>query len=178
MISNISNAVAVSDGKVTTTSLKIAEVFGKQHFHVIRDIEKLQVPDNFKKSNFGLTEREWKNSLGKTVKDKVYIITRDGFTILVMGFTGAKAMQFKIAYLEEFNRMEAKLRELQGAPVQPESPLPATEPLRNSPSPPLSGTGGGKRSARASTSTAPATPPPSSTMWPTPSSHGESAGSW
>lgn len=126
MISNISNAVTVSNGQVTTTSLKIAEVFGKQHFHVIRDIEKLQVPDNFKKSNFGLTEREWKNSLGKTVKDKVYIITRDGFTILVMGFTGAKAMQFKIAYLEEFNRMEAKLRELQGAPVQPESPLPAT----------------------------------------------------
>ena len=126
MISNISNAVAVSDGKVTTTSLKIAEIFEKDHDKVIRTIESLQVPDNFKFSNFGVLEIPYKNGLGKTVMRKAYSITRDGFTILVMGFTGAKAMQFKIAYLEEFNRMEAKLRELQGAPVQPESPLPAT----------------------------------------------------
>ena len=127
MISNISNAVAVSDGKVTTTSLKIAEIFEKDHDKVIRTIESLQVPDNFKFSNFGVLEIPYKNGLGKTVMRKAYSITRDGFTILVMGFTGAKAMQFKIAYLEEFNRMEAKLRELQGAPVQPESPLPATQ---------------------------------------------------
>lgn len=125
----LTNAVTVSNGQVTTTSLKIAEVFGKEHFHVIRDIEKLQVPDNFRKSNFGCSEYEWKNNLGKVVKSKMYNITRDGFVILVMGFTGAAAMQFKIAYLEEFNRMEAELRRLQaGIPTQTPKPLPPHKP--------------------------------------------------
>ena len=125
----LTNAVTVSNGQVTTTSLKIAEVFGKEHFHVIRDIEKLQVPDNFRKSNFGCSEYEWKNNLGKVVKSKMYNITRDGFVILVMGFTGAAAMQFKIAYLEEFNRMEAELRRLQsGIPTQAPKPLPPPKP--------------------------------------------------
>ena len=110
-MNEIINAIELKDGKAVTTSLKIAEVFGKHHFHVIRDIEKLQVPDDFKKSNFGLTEREWKNSLGKTVKDKVYIITRDGFTLLAMGFTGKAAMQFKVAYIEAFNAMERTIKE-------------------------------------------------------------------
>lgn len=127
MISNISNAVTVSNGQVTTTSLKISEVFSKKHCDVLRAVESLQIPDTFRKRNFASAEYTAQNGIGKTIKYPMYHITRDGFTILVMGFTGAKAMQFKIAYLEEFNRMEAKLRELQGAPVQPESPLPATQ---------------------------------------------------
>lgn len=125
MISNISNAVTVSNGQVTTSSLKISEVFGKKHCDVLRAIESLQVPDGFRKRNFALSEYSSQNGIGKTIKYPMYIITRDGFTLLVMGFTGAKAMQFKIAYLEEFNRMEAKLRELQAAPVQPELPMNA-----------------------------------------------------
>lgn len=119
-VSILSNAVAVSDGKVTTTSLKIAEVFGKEHFHVIRDIEKLQVPAEWHKSNFGVMQITRQIGNGATRKDKAYSITRDGFTLLVMGFTGKAAMRFKIAYLEEFNRMEAELRRLQaGAPSVP-----------------------------------------------------------
>lgn len=125
----LTNAVTVSNGQVTTTSLKIAEVFGKRHDNVIRDIELLQVPDSFGKLNFEATEYEWKNNLGKVVKSKMYNITRDGFVILVMGFTGATAMQFKIAYLEEFNRMEAELRRLQaGIPTQTPKPLPPPKP--------------------------------------------------
>lgn len=123
-VSILSNAVAVSNGKVTTTSLKIAEVFGKEHFHVIRDIEKLQVPVEWHKSNFGVMQITRQIGNGATRKDKAYSITRDGFTLLVMGFTGKAAMQFKIAYLEEFNRMEAELRRIQtGKSVQPELPL-------------------------------------------------------
>ena len=122
---DLSHAVVVSDGKVTTTSLKIAEVFGKRHDDVMRAVELLQVPDSFKKRNFAELEIPYKNGLGKTVMRKAYSITRDGFTLLVMGFTGKAAMQFKIAYLEEFNRMEAELRRLQpGMPVQSELPLP------------------------------------------------------
>lgn len=100
MTNTLTNAVAVSDGKVTTSSLKIAEVFGKRHDDVMRTIESLQVPDDFKKRNFAELETPYQNGLGKEVKRKAYQITRDGFTLLVMGFTGAKAMEFKIAYLE------------------------------------------------------------------------------
>lgn len=130
-VSIFSNAVAVSNGKVTTTSLKIAEIFEKDHDKVVRTIESLQVPDNFKFSNFGVLEIPYKNGLGKMVMRKAYSITRDGFTLLVMGFTGAAAMRFKIAYLEEFNRMEAELRRLQAG-----SPSVPSVPVRESPCPP------------------------------------------
>lgn len=121
--SKLTNAVVVSDGKVTTTSLKIAEVFGKLHKDVLKAIESLQVPDGFRERNFSLSEYSSQNGLGKTINYKMYLITRDGFTLLAMGFTGAKAMQFKIAYIEAFNAMETKLREQQAIPVQPELPL-------------------------------------------------------
>ncbi|PWM74220.1 MAG: hypothetical protein DBX90_13760, partial [Lentisphaerae bacterium] len=134
----LSNAVAVSDGKVTTTSLKIAEVFGKRHDDVMRAVELLQVPDSFKKRNFAELEIPYKNGLGKTVMRKAYSITRDGFTLLVMGFTGAAAMQFKIAYLEEFNRMEAELRRLQAGISSVPSVSVRESPCSEQPELPLS----------------------------------------
>lgn len=134
----LSNAVAVSDGKVTTTSLKIAEVFGKLHKDVLKVIESLQVPDNWHKRNFAPMQIDRKIGNGATRKDKAYSITRDGFTLLVMGFTGAAAMQFKIAYLEEFNRMEAELRRLQaGSPSVPSVPV-RESPCSEQPELPLS----------------------------------------
>ena len=130
-VSILSNAVAVSNGKVTTTSLKIAEVFGKLHKDVLKVIESLQVPDNWHKRNFALMQIDRKIGNGAIRKDKAYSITRDGFTLLVMGFTGKAAMQFKIAYLEEFNRMEAELRRMQaGVPSVP------SVSVRKSPCPP------------------------------------------
>lgn len=129
-VSILSNAVAVSNGKVTTTSLKIAEVFGKLHKDVLKVIESLQVPDNWHKRNFALMQIDRKIGNGAIRKDKAYSITRDGFTLLVMGFTGKAAMQFKIAYLEEFNRMETELRRMQaGVPSVP------SVPVRKSPCP-------------------------------------------
>lgn len=123
-VSILSNAVAVSNGKVTTTSLKIAEVFGKLHKDVLKVIESLQVPDNWHKRNFALMQIDRKIGNGAIRKDKAYSITRDGFTLLVMGFTGKAAMQFKIAYLEEFNRMETELRRMQtGASSVPSVPV-------------------------------------------------------
>ena len=105
----VRNSLSVSEGHVTTSSLKIAEVFGKEHFHVIRDIESLQVPDSFRKSNFEVSEYTAKNGIGKTIKYPMYNITRDGFMFLVMGFTGAKAAAFKVAFIEQFNAMEKAL---------------------------------------------------------------------
>ncbi len=96
--------------KPVTTSLKIAEVFRKEHFHVIRDIENLEVPKDFHSTNFGLMFNIRQLPNGGQDKDKYYNITRSGFAILVMGYTGKKAMKFKIAYIEAFDLMEAELK--------------------------------------------------------------------
>ena len=113
------------NGRVVATSLQIAEVFGKQHKNVIQSIESLDLPQDFGRLNFQPTEREWKNNLGKIVKDKAYNITRDGFTLLAMGFTGKEAMKFKIAYIERFNAMEEALRS--GKAPEPPPALPEPE---------------------------------------------------
>ena len=89
------------------TSLDIAETFEKEHFHVLRDIEKLECSEEFRQSNFGLTS--YTDKQGKS--RKAYYITRDGFTLLVMGYTGEKAMRFKEAYIRQFNNMEKLLHE-------------------------------------------------------------------
>ncbi len=87
------------------TSLDIAETFGKRHADVLRDIEHLQCSEEFTQRNFALTA--YKDASGKSNKE--YLITRDGFTILVMGYTGEKAMKFKEAYIKQFNAMEKAL---------------------------------------------------------------------
>lgn len=87
------------------TSLDIAETFGKEHKHVLRDIRGLECSDEFRQSNFGLTYY----SDIQNKKQPMYYITRDGFTLLVMGYTGEKAMKFKEAYIKQFNAMEKAL---------------------------------------------------------------------
>ena len=101
------------DGIPVTTSRAVAEQFGKTHAHLLRDIEKLkqdleQTEEGkaFSQSNFGLSTGL--DSRGK--EQPLYLLTRDGFTLLAMGFTGAKAVQFKVAYINAFNRMERLIR--------------------------------------------------------------------
>lgn len=103
------NLVTVSGGKAVTTSLKIAATFGKQHKHVLEAIESLQVPNEWREPNFRLSSTEQKMPNGGTKEIPMYTITRDGFTILAMGFTGRKAMEFKLAYIEAYNAMERRL---------------------------------------------------------------------
>lgn len=106
MLNNI-EIVEIINNQPMTNSLKIAEVFGKDHSKVLRDVRKLECSKDFLASNFG--EAEYTNADG--VNYPMYNITKDGFVFLVMGFTGAKAAQFKEAYINEFNRMEQQLRE-------------------------------------------------------------------
>lgn len=89
------------------TSLDVAETFEKRHDHVLRDIKELGCSDEFRLSNFG--ESSYTNSQNK--KQTMYYITRDGFTLLAMGYTGEKAMRFKEAYIKQFNAMEKALFE-------------------------------------------------------------------
>ena len=100
-----SKLVQVLSGKVVTTSRIVAEFCGKNHQHVMRDIQKLELPDSFRLSNFG--QSTFTNSKGKTYPET--ILTKDGFTILVMGYTGKAAMEWKLKYIAEFNAMEAAL---------------------------------------------------------------------
>lgn len=102
------NLVQINNNQVTTNSKTIAEVFGKTHHHVCRDIEKLEIPEDFRAANFGASTYRSKNKNGQILP--MYNITRDGFTLLAMGFTGAKALQFKLKYIQAFNEMEEKLK--------------------------------------------------------------------
>lgn len=101
------NAVELKDGQAVTTSLKIAEVFGKRHDHVLKSIRSLDCSDDFRAPNF--REAEYTDAQGKP--RPMFFVTRDGFTLLAMGFTGKAAMQFKVAYIEAFNAMERTIKE-------------------------------------------------------------------
>ncbi len=98
--------VRVRNGHVITTSREVAAHFKKQHKNVLSAIMGLETPPEFSRLNFKPTE--YKDAQGKM--RPVIEMTRDGFTILAMGFTGADAMKFKIAYLTAFNRMENAIR--------------------------------------------------------------------
>ena len=92
--------------RVLTTSLKVAEIFGKVHAKVMRDIENLYCSKDFTVANFG--KRTFTTEQGNEYP--MYEMTKDGFTFLVMGYTGKKAAAFKEAYINRFNEMEAELR--------------------------------------------------------------------
>ncbi len=94
-------------GNPVTTSLKVAEIFGKQHGHVIRDIENLSCSESFRISNFGETPYTHPQN-GQTYKS--YVMTKDGFSFLVMGYNGEKAAQFKEMVISEFNEREVMLK--------------------------------------------------------------------
>lgn len=88
------------------TSLDVAETFGKEHRNVMRDINKLNCSPEFNALNF---ERiKYVDSRGRN--QDAYVMTRDGFTLLVMGYNGKLAMKFKEAYIKQFNAMESVLR--------------------------------------------------------------------
>lgn len=88
-----------------TTSLNIANIFGKQHKNVLQDIRSLDCSEEFTRLNFQLSE--YTDPTGR--KLPYYTMTRDGFTFLVMGYRGKKAAAFKEAYIKAFNQMEKEL---------------------------------------------------------------------
>lgn len=92
--------------RATCTSLDVAETFGKPHDKVMRDIRELGCSEEFNTANYG--DIIYIDSRGRTQKAKT--MTRDGFALLVMGYTGEFAMKFKEDYIKQFNAMEAALR--------------------------------------------------------------------
>lgn len=94
------------NNRPVTDSLIVAETFGKDHKHVLRDINELECSAEFRQSNFGLSS--YTSSQNKELPK--YLITQDGFSFLVMGYTGKEAARFKEMYINEFNRMRNEIQ--------------------------------------------------------------------
>jgi len=106
--------IQIVNDRITTTSLAVSNVFEKNHRDVLRSIKDLEIPDDYRERNFAPTFREVPGPNGSIRKEPIILITRDGFTILAMGFNGKRAMEFKIRYIEAFNQMEEELRSQKG----------------------------------------------------------------
>lgn len=101
--------LCVSSGHVVVSSLNVAVRFGKDHKNTLRAIRSLtaDLPEEFARLNFEQCFRI--NELANGKQEPYYNLTRDGFSLLVMGFTGKEALAWKIRFLEAFNAMEAEL---------------------------------------------------------------------
>ena len=113
-IAHIDDAVFIQDQQVKTTSLKVAELFNKQHKDVLRKIESLDCSPEFTSAHFCAHVQTIEIGNGATRESKYYEMTKDGFMFLVMGFTGAAAAKIKEAYINTFNQMAAMLYNLHG----------------------------------------------------------------
>lgn len=118
--------VIMKSKQALTTSLKVAEKFGKNHADVLRSIRNLTQQNCRVKKMF--VESTYVNDRGQ--EQPMYFMNRDGFTLLAMGFTGKDAMEFKLEYIEAFNKMEKTIRE-QELPQTPEERLALTMKVTN-----------------------------------------------
>ncbi|WP_289022090.1 Rha family transcriptional regulator, partial [Desulfobacter postgatei] len=94
--------ITETNGKLMVPSVMVAEHFKKRHDNIIRTIKSLEIPQDFRLLNF--EESSYINEQNKT--QPAMNMTRDGFVLLVMGFTGKRAMEWKLKYIEAFNAME------------------------------------------------------------------------
>lgn len=113
------NLVSVYNNQPVVSSRDIAARFDKRHDHVLRDIKKIEdgLP-NFGEMFFETTEPDSYDRL-----QKVYLMNYNGFSLLVMGFTGQKALEWKNNYISAFNRMTQKLKNLSLPSYQIEDPV-------------------------------------------------------
>ncbi|EDC4811632.1 Rha family transcriptional regulator, partial [Campylobacter coli] len=108
VINGVDVELEVANDQVTTTSLDIAAVFNKRHDNIIAKIETFP-KDSFTDLNFKASK--YIDSTGRILP--CYKITRDGFSLLVMGFTGEKAYKWKVEFIKVFNEMEKRLRNIE-----------------------------------------------------------------
>jgi Rha family phage regulatory protein len=113
--------VVAHDGRAETNSQNVAGCFDRRHADVIRAIRALlKAEPTLSQRNFALAE--YIDGQGKN--RPTYDMDKDGFTLIAMGFTGPKAFKFKLAYIAEFNRMEAALN---APPANDDAPNPHRE---------------------------------------------------
>ena len=93
------------DGELVVTSRQVAEDFGKEHRNVVRAIENLTAQNSAVKNIMIKSTFEHRGN-----EYTEYLLTRDGFSLLVMGFTGSRALEWKLKYIEAFNKMEQAIK--------------------------------------------------------------------
>ncbi|RXV42209.1 phage regulatory protein, partial [Enterococcus faecalis] len=109
------NLVIMKDQQAVTSSLQVAETFGKEHKVVLKAIDELKegVAQNYADLFYEDTYIHPQNKQSY----RQVIMNRDGFTLLAMGFTGQKALKFKLKYIEAFNQMEELLKTQSNLPI-------------------------------------------------------------
>lgn len=107
-LENGEQLVRIENEQIVTDSRSVAEHFGKQHKNVIRDIENIISESSILSRQNMFYETTYKVD-GNNKSYKMYLLNRDGFSLLVMGFTGKKALEWKLKYIEAFNAMEEEL---------------------------------------------------------------------
>lgn len=119
--------IAVIDGEITTTSMALAEAFGKTHFHVLRKIKEAieNAPTQEHKSNFGFMLRDVALGQGATRRDHYYRLNKKSFSFIAFGFTGERARNWQWAYIYAFERMEQSLSSMRVLQLenQPAAPV-------------------------------------------------------
>jgi Rha family phage regulatory protein len=103
-----------SDNQIVTTSKNIADLFGKRHADVLRDIDNT-IPflsEEYRACNFAFTIESVAMPKGAKRQDRICELTKNGAIILIMGYTGEKAMQFKEAYINAFDAMANNLQSI------------------------------------------------------------------
>ena len=100
-------SIKTHEGEMVVTSREVAENFEKRHADVIEKIEEFVKTENSVMTKMFI-ESSYKAGTGKSYKE--YLLTRDGFTLLAMGFTGSKAIEWKLKYIDAFNKMEQALK--------------------------------------------------------------------
>ena len=101
--------IRTEDGKLVVSSRQVAKDFGKEHNDTKKRIREL-IRDMGEISHNYFILSKYKDSLNRSQEE--YLLTRDGFSLLIMGFTGTKALEWKLKYIEAFNVMERKLKEI------------------------------------------------------------------
>lgn len=110
--------VVMKNKQAVTTSLAVAQAFDKNHKEVMRAINnKISSAQNCAQYKNMFAESFYRDSSGK--QNKMYYMNRDGFTFIAMGFTGRKADEFKLKYIQAFNTMEEQIRNQQRLPQSP-----------------------------------------------------------
>lgn len=105
----MTNLVVVKNNQVVVSSRQVAEKFGKRHKDVLENIRNILVAENSATKFFQEISHTYR---GQSFPE--YLMNRDGFTLLAMGFTGKEALQWKMKYIAAFNEMEAQIN---GKPV-------------------------------------------------------------
>lgn len=101
-------SITNENGNLVVSSREVARNFEKEHFNVVRDIERLAEGEPLKSE--GLKYFIPSTFIHNGNEYKEYLLTRDGFSLLVMGFTGQKALEWKLKYIEAFNKMEESIK--------------------------------------------------------------------